>query len=56
MTTETAKEKLVKEKETREITFRCKYCGKDKPLDDMRRIDRFFQPLITCRECEKKLR
>jgi hypothetical protein len=44
------------EKKDREITFKCKYCGKNKPLEDMRRIDRFSPPLVACRECEKKLR
>jgi len=56
MATETLKKESAEEKKAREITFKCKYCGKDKPLDDMRRIDRFFPPLVTCRECEKKLR
>jgi len=57
MTTETVKKKeLPVTKETGEITFKCKYCGKKKPLDDMRRVDRFSPPLVACRECEKKLR
>jgi len=57
MTTETVKKKELPEvKETSEITFKCKYCGKKTPLDDMRRVDRFSPPLVACRECEKKLR
>jgi hypothetical protein len=56
MTTETLKKEQSEAKETREITFKCQYCGNDKPLEDMRRIDRFIPPLIACRECEKKLR
>jgi len=43
-------------KESREITFKCKYCGKHKPLDDMRTLDRYFPPVIACSDCERKLR
>jgi len=57
MIAEAAREKeLPGVKETGGIVFKCKYCGKEKPLGDMRRIDRFFPPLVACRECEKKLR
>jgi len=41
---------------TKEITFKCKYCGENKPLDDMRRLTRFFPPVVVCRDCEKKMR
>jgi len=41
--------------ETKEITFKCKYCGKDKPLDDMRTLTRFFPPVVACRDCAKKM-
>jgi len=44
------------DKGTREITFKCKFCGKDKPLDEMRTINRYFPPIVACLECEKKLR
>jgi hypothetical protein len=39
-----------------EITFRCRYCGKDRKLEDMRVITRFFPPMEVCRECEKEIR
>jgi len=39
----------------KEFTFRCKFCGKDRPLDDMRTLTRFFPPLVACRECERKI-
>jgi len=39
-----------------EITFKCKYCGKTWPLDEMRTLTRFFPPVVACRECEKKMR
>jgi len=55
----TTKEPQEKEKpdlnETREITFKCKYCGKEKPLNDMRMITLFFPPLVACQECERRM-
>jgi len=41
--------------DTKKITFRCSYCGKDKPLDDMTELKRFFPPLIACRDCAAKI-
>jgi len=35
------------------ITFTCKFCGKPKPLEDMRILERFFPPLIACIDCWK---
>ncbi|HEY83126.1 MAG TPA: hypothetical protein G4O01_07580 [Dehalococcoidia bacterium] len=55
MTTETSKKEPLEAKETKEITFRCKYCGQNKPLSEMRRITRFFPVLIACRDCERKI-
>ncbi len=57
MTTETIKKEQSEqsEKEAREITFKCKFCGKDKPLDKMRAISRYFPPVVACSDCEKKL-
>jgi hypothetical protein len=40
----------------KEITFRCKVCGNEGRLEDMKTANRFFPPLILCRDCEKKLR
>ncbi len=37
----------------REITFTCKFCGKPKPIEEMRIITRFFPPLPACRDCFK---
>jgi hypothetical protein len=39
----------------KEITFRCRFCGESKPLDDMRTLTRFFPLLVACRECEKRV-
>jgi len=55
MTTTRPQEKASSD-ETKEITFKCKYCGKDKPLDDMRTLTRFFPPVVACRDCERKMR
>jgi hypothetical protein len=41
--------------ETKEITFKCKYCGKTRSLDDMRTVTRFFPPVVACRDCAKKM-
>jgi len=37
------------------ITFTCRYCEKQKPLDEMRTATRFFPPLIVCQGCWKLL-
>jgi len=56
MTTRPQEKEQSESDKTKEITFKCKYCGKDKPLDDMRMITRFFPPLVACRDCERKMR
>ena len=43
-------------KETKEITFKCRFCGKPKPLDEMTVLTRFFPLIVACRDCEKKMR
>ena len=37
------------------ITFTCKFCGKQKPLDELRLATRFFPPLPVCQGCWKLL-
>ncbi len=37
------------------ITFKCKFCERSKPLDEMVIITRFFPSIVLCRECEKKM-
>jgi len=39
----------------REIIFTCKYCGEQKPIEEMRVATRFFPPLVVCRDCWKLL-
>ena len=43
-------------KEAKEITFKCKFCGMSKPLDEMVVLTRFFPSIVACRDCEKKMR
>ena len=56
MATETSKREDSKAKENNEITFECRFCEKSKPLDEMVVLTIFFPPVITCRDCEKKIR
>jgi len=56
MTAEALKGEQSEAKETREISFRCKFCGKTKPLGEIRTLTRFFPPIVVCRDCEKKMR
>jgi len=54
MTSEIEKEEKSKVK-AKEITFKCKFCEKSKPLDAMVVLTRFFPPIVACRDCEKKM-
>ena len=56
-TTEVAKkeEEKAEAEGTRELTFRCGFCGKSKPLSEMRVLTTFFPPLIACQDCEKQM-
>ena len=51
----TTKAKKKKESKGKEITFKCKFCEESKPLDEMVVLTRYFPPVITCRDCEKKI-
>ena len=44
------------EPKAKEITFKCKYCEKSKPLAEMVIMTRFFPPITACRDCERKMR
>ena len=43
------------ESKAKTITFKCKFCEKSKPLDEMVVLTRFFPPIVACRDCEKKM-
>jgi len=52
-----AKEKTVSGKSgDAEIQFKCRLCGKEKPIQDMRTVTRFIPPLIVCQDCARTLR
>ena len=46
----------VSNKGSSEITFRCQFCNRDIPIEEMRTINRFFPMLVVCRDCEKEIR
>jgi len=35
--------------------FKCRLCGKEKPVEDMRTITRFNPVLLVCRDCARSL-
>ena len=39
----------------RRTMFRCRFCGEDKPLDEMRTLTRFFPLPIACKACERRI-
>jgi hypothetical protein len=39
----------------RRIIFNCQFCGKSKPIEEMRIVGRFSPPLPACRDCWKLL-
>ena len=39
----------------RGITFTCTFCRKQKPIEEMMSVTRFFPPLIACGDCWKLL-
>ncbi len=53
MTSEVEREEKSKAKE---VTFKCKFCEKSKPLDEMVVLTRFFPLIVACKDCERKMR
>lgn len=39
-----------------EITFKCRRCGQEKPLSEMRSVTRFLPVLVVCKDCASALR
>lgn len=53
---ELAEKRALEVKEVKaEITFRCKICGKTRPLSQLRELKRFFPVVVACSECEEKM-
>ena len=38
---------------TRDVTFKCRLCEKQKPISEMKVIKRFRPVIIVCQDCEK---
>jgi hypothetical protein len=51
-----AKEKAEGGKSSDEIKFKCRVCGKERPIKEMRTVTRFVPILIACEACSNKLR
>lgn len=39
----------------KEITFKCKICGKTKPLSQLRELRRFFPLIVACSDCDDRM-
>ena len=55
LATEMVKKGQSETKKIREITFKCKFCGNTKLVDEIRVLTRFCPPSGVCLDCEKKL-
>ena len=55
MTIEVLNKKQIEVSENKEVTFKCKFCGKTKPLDEMRFPKGFSPTIVACRDCEKMM-
>jgi hypothetical protein len=49
-TTHAAKEAEVKVKK---LTFKCKFCESEKPIEDMVMLRRYYPPKAACKECAR---
>ena len=55
-----AKEEKKEEDKTKgkgpvKINFTCRCCERQKPIEEMRVITRFFPVLVVCQNCEKEM-
>jgi ribosome-binding protein aMBF1 (putative translation factor) len=39
-----------------EVMFKCKFCGKTKPLGELVVIRRFYPQMTACKDCAKETR
>jgi len=54
MTQETTNQQKSQTNRRKGITFECKLCGQNKPLDNMKKLPQFFPPVFCCSDCAKK--
>jgi hypothetical protein len=47
--------KAKKEATSAGVNFKCRLCGKQKPIADMRIVKRYRPVIFVCHECEKTL-
>jgi hypothetical protein len=45
-------EKTVEVK-TRKLTFRCKFCDTEKPIEDMVMLRQYYPPKAACKDCAR---
>ena len=53
---ELEKSEKTKRQRSAGATFRCQSCQRQKPLEDMRVVTRFFPMPVVCRDCEREMR
>jgi hypothetical protein len=52
---EKTKDKPVKQA-NQGVSFKCRICELEKPISEMRTVNRFVPVLIVCKDCAKTLR
>ena len=35
------------------VIFKCKVCGSEKPIEEMKVYTKYFPPMVLCKDCEK---
>lgn len=48
-------EAKLKKLASKDVTFKCRMCEKQKPISEMKVIKRFRPVIIVCQECEKAI-
>ena len=56
MAEKAAKTEGKKKSGTKEITFYCQRCERNRPIAEMRTVTRFVPPLLVCQDCARELR
>jgi len=56
MAGESTRSSRIKTESVAEVKFKCRICGKEKPISQMKVITRFRPVVVVCEECESGLR